>query len=804
MSRRPTRLRLTALEDRLTPAGGLETFAAGSPMHAAHVDATPPPVRGPADLDPTFGTDGRAALRPVTPGDFIYPDVSKVISLSSGKSLVIGRLDGFFVQRLNADGTPDATFGVNGRAALKEPEFRAVTFVNGFLEDDIVATDPRTQITSIAAATATPDGGVLIVGTANSFLPDGFYGTMRVFKLTSSGALDTAYTANANAAGGFAPRDDGTSGSDLAAGVVATPDGRVVIAGTTGSVDTHESGSAGRAAVLRLRADGTLDTTFGVGGRVTFGTETVSNTDPARPFPDAKQSVGLRAVALDHVGRILVAGSVTPLLPRGFTSVADIPTYGVRAFAARLTAAGALDTSFDSDGVASITGSKVNDAAGGWIGSGAYGAVVVGLGGSSGQFAIARLTADGQTDTAYGVGGFSELSSAIGSVLPVVDVVISPAGATLVATLHTIPGRKAGQTPGATDAPDSYFVALEQVAQDGKTVRRYGEIQLANTGEAVNGRYNPAVAVDDQSRVTVAGGVPSAADPRVVVARLAERLVVYLTELPYEPPVIVTVKPQPVKVPGDVNGDGVADNIVTDGPRVSVVSGSDGRVLVKAFAPFEASYTGALNAVFVDVDGDGRSELVVSPGQGGGPVVAVYNADGMERGRFWGIDDAGFRGGVNLAAGDVNGDARPDLVVTAGAGGGPRVAIYDGKSLGADARRLVADFFAFEATQTGGATAGLANGVLIFGAGPGGGPRVRGVNADGLFATGGVKSLDDLPAAARRFDRFAGDTSARKGVALDFSGVDHTVTDRPGKVTADSGDGNPVTVYEYPGFGPAV
>ena len=262
--------------------------------------------------------------------------------------------------------------------------------------------------------------------------------------------------------------------------------------------------------------------------------------------------------------------------------------------------------------------------------------------------------------------------------------------------------------------------------------------------------------------------------------------------------------PRPVpKVPGDVNGDGVADKVVTAGPTVSLVSGKDGSVLVKAFAPFEASYTGTLNAVLVDLDRDGQPELVVSPGAGGGAVVAVYNADGTERGRFWGIEDVGFRGGVNLATGDTNFDGRPDLIVTAGEGGGPRVAIFDGATLGANAKRLVADFFAFEASQRGGATAGVANGVLVFGAGPGGGPRVRGIDARSLYAAAGVKSLDDLPASGRKFDRFVGDASSRQGVKLDFSGVDESASDHPGKVTATGADGKPVTVYETPGFTPS-
>ena len=44
-------------------------------------------------------------------------------------------------------------------------------------------------------------------------------------------------------------------------------------------------------------------------------------------------------------------------------------------------------------------------------------------------------------------------------------------------------------------------------------------------------------------------------------------------------------------------------------------------------------------------------------------------------------EDANFRGGARAAVGDVNGDGTPDLLVAAGFGGGPRVAIYNGKTV---------------------------------------------------------------------------------------------------------------------------
>src|SRR5439155_11263822 len=153
----------------------------------------------------------------------------------------------------------------------------------------------------------------------------------------------------------------------------------------------------------------------------------------------------------------------------------------------------------------------------------------------------------------------------------------------------------------------------------------------------------------------------------------------------------------------DVNGDGVEDTVVVTGPggpiRFAVVSGTDNATyLVPPTDPFGGGFTGGGFVAAADVDHDGRAEVVVTPDQGGGPRVTIYSllSSGLTvRGNFFGIDDANFRGGVRAALGDVNHDGTADLAVAAGFLGGPRVALFGGKSLFTTPTRLVGDFFAF-------------------------------------------------------------------------------------------------------------
>lgn len=261
----------------------------------------------------------------------------------------------------------------------------------------------------------------------------------------------------------------------------------------------------------------------------------------------------------------------------------------------------------------------------------------------------------------------------------------------------------------------------------------------------------------------------------------------------------------------DFTGDGVADIVAGSGPgRATQVRVLDGATQQELFTidPFEATFTGGVFVAVGDLTGDGVPDLVVTPDEGGGPRARVFSGAGFKQiADFLGIDDPAFRGGARAAVGDVTGDGVGDLLVAAGFGGGPRVAVFDGTSLsdGAFTRKPFPDFFAFEPALRNGVYVaagdltgdGLAD--LVTGAGPGGAPRMSVFDGDGL--------LDGRQ--TRTTDFFAGDTASRTGVRvavkdLDGDGRADLVTAGPGGTSRFLGEdltAGRTTGMAFGGFG---
>jgi uncharacterized membrane protein/transglutaminase-like putative cysteine protease len=149
---------------------------------------------------------------------------------------------------------------------------------------------------------------------------------------------------------------------------------------------------------------------------------------------------------------------------------------------------------------------------------------------------------------------------------------------------------------------------------------------------------------------------------------------------------------------GDVIGDGLNDIIVSpergsteirvfenrlNDPGNSVPGDPFSNVPTQKFLPFGKKFSGGATVAAGDVDSVfAKQEVIVGNGSGMRTQIKAYNvASGWPHlVRSYSPFDAKFRGGVFVAAGDVNGDELADIIAGAARGGGSRVEIYDGST----------------------------------------------------------------------------------------------------------------------------
>jgi uncharacterized delta-60 repeat protein len=309
-------------------------------------------------LDTSFGANGKVLTTVSTFGDAVYA----VAIQTDGKIIAAGTVllpaggdTAFLILRYNANGTLDQTFGTGG----------VVTTNIGNVDDSAEA---------IALQT---DGKIVVSGEKGILRPPGEERNSDavLVRYNANGSLDTGFGTGGITISDFGPAPDYYA--DDAADLVILPDGKTVIVGTSDGAGYYDS------LVARYNANGTLDTTFGTGGR--------TKTDLGNGFQDDSSGVAVQAD-----GKIVAVGAA---LPNSF----DLDFALIR-----YNADGTLDTTFGAGGKVVFGLEHLHDEELNEVAIQADGKIVaVGDSNSSNNsgFLVLRFNADGTRDAGFGTNG---------------------------------------------------------------------------------------------------------------------------------------------------------------------------------------------------------------------------------------------------------------------------------------------------------------------------------------------------------------------------------------------------------------
>jgi hypothetical protein len=150
----------------------------------------------------------------------------------------------------------------------------------------------------------------------------------------------------------------------------------------------------------------------------------------------------------------------------------------------------------------------------------------------------------------------------------------------------------------------------------------------------------------------------------------------------------------------DINGDAIPDIILAPAskgkPLVQIYNAVTG-ALERNFFAYDPNFMGGVNVASADVTGDGKADILTAPASNGVPLVNVYDGPSGRLIRTFFAYDQSFHGGVSVASADVDGDSKADIITGTGFGGVPLVNVFSGAN-----NHLLKNFYAFDPAFRGG------------------------------------------------------------------------------------------------------